>query len=202
MMRHFHSLVLAAAFVAVPGLAAAQRSGPEFNLGIGPTFPTGDLANRNPVGYNLTAGMGVTPSASSLGFRVEGLYDAFNGKHNYIVVCTGAAGCGRQSWVSGLTLNLTYSRLLPRHARRRRAPATLYAIGGYGFYTVHLPTESGPTPGGVVGFDLRDRALTGWNVGGGIRFPVGNVSAYVEARVHTMTQTGTRIVPVSFGLIF
>ncbi len=196
------ALALAAAIAAAPHSAAAQAARPEFNLGGGPTLPIGDLASHNPIGYNLTAGIGYTPNGSSLGYRVEGLYDAFSGKNNYVVFCSTGTDCGRQATISGVTFNLTYAGLLPRHGGRSRAASMLYAIGGFGFYTVRQPGTPVVTPGGTTGLQVQNQAQTGWNAGGGIRFPLAGVSAYVEARIYTMSQMGSRFLPLSVGLIF
>jgi hypothetical protein len=200
-MRLTSVLAFLAAISTGPVAAGAQSARPEFNLALGPTFPVGDLADHTPTGYNVIGGVGFTPPGSDVGIRAEGLYNAFTARNN-VVVCGPGAGCGLRPWISALTVDLTYGRLLPRDARRHREPTTVYVMGGLGIYSVHAPLDSVMTPGGTTGFSLRDRADAGWNVGGGIRFPLGSIAVYVEARVHTMTATGTRMVPLSVGLIF
>lgn len=75
-------------------------------------------------------------------------------------------------------------------------------IGGFGFYNVHAPIDDGFTPGGSFGYEIRNHAYTGLNLGGGLRIPVGGVAVYVEARMHVMSATATRFVPVSVGILF
>ena len=200
--------MLVALFVGAPVVTAAQAPRVEFNLGVGPTIPSGDVSSRLPMGYNLAAGLGFTAPGSALGFRVEGLYDAFNGRNNYTIVCGAGSSCSRNSYATGLTLNLKYEGLLPYNGRpgerHRGGRSSLYVIGGFGFYNVHAPIDGGFTPGGSFGYENRTRAYTGWNVGGGLRIPAGGASLYIEARLHIMTQAQvpTRFVPITVGVIF
>ncbi len=206
MKRLVMRMMLVGVGAIVPATAFAQGLRPEFNVGVGPTIPTGDVSSRIPVGYNVNAGVGITPPGSALGFRLEGLYDAFNGRSNYTLVCGAGTTCTRQAYATGLTLNLKYEGLLPYNGRpgerHRGGRSSLYVIGGFGFYNVHAPIDGGFTPGGGFGYVNRTRAYTGWNVGGGLRIPAGAVSIYVEARLHMIASTGMRFVPITVGLIF
>lgn len=196
------AVLLPIVLAALPVVAAAQSSGPEFNVGLGPTVPSGWLSDHNPVGYNLTLGLGGQPEGWPVGFRVEGLYDEFRGS-NYVVVCMAGTDCSRRSYVAGANVNFVLERLVPRGLgpHRRHATSTVYAIGGFGIYTMRAPGTQVFTPGGFTGYSLTTQSYTGWNLGGGIRFPVGGISAYVEARVHAL-ETGARFVPITVGLIF
>lgn len=188
-------------FGALPATAAAQSYGPEFSVGLGPTVPSGRFADQNLTGYNVTLGLGGEPEGWPVGVRVEGIYNGFT-LASGVYACDGST-CGRTSSVAGGTLNLVYDRLLPRRRteRRRGRPAsTLFVIGGLGLYQVHAIAGTIITPAGP-GYASATQSYAGWNLGGGIRFPVGGISAYVEARVHAL-ETGTRFVPVTVGLIF
>lgn len=201
-------LALAAAFAAP---LAAQTSRPEFTIAVGPTIPTGRFNDHNPTGYNVTAGLGVHPGGSPLGFRLEGLYNAFNGRANYTLLCAnGSADCSRRAYVTAATLNLTYDRLLPYNGRpgalHRGGTSTLYVIGGVGLYRLHQPSDTvyvnnpgGPTFGGL---QFRNRSVLGWNVGGGLRIPVGRIAVYAEARLHMVDANAAQLVPVSIGIVF
>ncbi len=202
-MRRIPLAVLCSlALAARPSAAAAQASRPEFNIGIGPTVPSGWLSNHNPVGYNVTVGLGGQPEGWPVGLRFEGMYNEFRG-NDYVVVCGPGQSCNRGSYAAGGTVNLVYEGLLPRGrgVHRSHATSTVYVIGGFGLYSVHAPGSGIATPGGFTGYSLSTQSYTGWNLGGGIRFPVGGVSAYVEARVHAL-ETGARFVPITVGLIF
>ncbi len=198
------SLVVLLPFLlgALPAAAAAQSYGPELNVGLGPTVPSGWLSDHNPVGYNLTVGLGGQPEGWPVGIRVEGLYDEFRGS-NYVVVCGPGQDCTRRSYVAGAAVNLVLERFLPRGRgpHRAHATSTVFAIGGFGLYSMRAPDTQVFTPGGFTGYSLSSRSYSGWNLGGGIRFPVGTISAYVEARVHAL-ETGARFVPITVGLIF
>ncbi|HEU4990250.1 MAG: hypothetical protein KGL93_04995 [Gemmatimonadota bacterium] len=204
-MNRLAMAVLAVA-ACVPAGVRAQGARAEFNFGAGATVPSGQFSDHNPMGYHVTAGVGVTPPGSSLGFRVEGLYDAFNGRDNYVLVCGGSDPCSRQSYAAGLTFNLKFEGMLPYNERpgerRRGGRSTLYVIGGYGIYDVRAATQPVFTPAGVVGYANRTRAYGGFNVGGGLRVPAGTASIYVEARLHTLSQDGIRFVPITLGVIF
>lgn len=49
--------------------------------------------------------------------------------------------------------------------------------------------------------DASDNDL-GWNAGGGFRFLLTGLSAYIEARYHTVTNTDVRFTAILFGLLF
>lgn len=196
----------AAAAGCVPAGLLAQNARTEFNFGAGATVPAGDVSSRLPAGYNLNLGLGLTPTGSSLGLRVEGLYNAFGARQNYAVSCQSGTSCSRQSYVTGATFNLVYQGLLPYNGRpgerHRGSTSTLYVIGGFGFYNMHAPVAGGGTPGGFFAYENTTQAYTGWNLGGGLRFPVGTASLYVEARVHSLNPSGTRFVPITVGFVF
>ncbi len=206
MNRLMLGLALTGLVTTTPAAARAQGARPEFNIGVGPTIPSGQFSDRNPVGFNVAGGIGLTPRGSPLGLRLEGLYNLFNGRADYTIVCGGATTCSRDAYATGLTLNLKYEGLLPYNGRpgelRRGGTSSLYVIGGFGFYNIHAPLNNVITPGGSSGYENRTQAYTGWNLGGGIRIPAGGVSFYLEARMHVMSQTATRFVPIAVGIIF
>jgi hypothetical protein len=87
--------------------------------------------------------------------------------------------------------------------RHRGGTSTLYVIAGFGFYNVHSAVGPFNNPGnGSLTYEMQTRAFTGWNVGGGLRIPVGAASVYVEARVHMMNAAGPRVVPLTIGFVF
>ena len=69
-----------------------------------------------------------------------------------------------------------------------------FLIGGLGIYTSKF------------GEDASENAI-GVNLGGGLRFPLGGLSTFVEARFHAMLGdedrgTNLRYVPITFGIVF
>jgi hypothetical protein len=173
--------VLASTLSVSPGLARAQASHTNFNIAAGLSLPTSRLGNDNDAGYNITAGFGMTQPGSQLGFRVEGLYNAFNQK--------GLSGDDNTTHAAGITLNAVYN-LIPATPRQ---PGSLYAIGGIGYYNTREP---------FYNFD-ESQSNFGWNVGGGFRFPLSGFSAYVEARFHSVSsEPSMTFIPITFGLVF
>jgi Outer membrane protein beta-barrel domain len=69
-----------------------------------------------------------------------------------------------------------------------------YLIGGLGIYNSKLG-------------DFDSDNATGINIGGGLRFPLGQLGTFVEARYHTTLsddQRGGRLqfIPITFGIVF
>ncbi|MGH7669225.1 MAG: hypothetical protein ACRENQ_06985 [Gemmatimonadaceae bacterium] len=212
MNRFAIRLMAAAAVLMLPTVAFAQLTRPEFNIGVGPTIPSGQFSDHNPTGYNVTAGAGLPLRGSPLSLHLEGLYNTFNGRANYTLICGGGGtDCGRHAYVTAAMLNLRYDRLLPYNGRRgelrRGGTSTLYVTGGLGVYDVHQASDTVyvNNPGGgasAPAFRFRSRSVVGWNLGGGLRIPAGNVSLYVEARVHVINPAAAQFVPVSVGIVF
>lgn len=165
---------MAAALAAVPKLHA---QGTNFNLAAGLSLANSNFGDRNESGYTLIVGMGFTQRASPISLRAEGIYTGYESKVG-----------DNNSRVGGITGNAVYDfKAAPN------APITLYAIGGIGLYSVKEELL------------LRDESDTGvgWNLGGGLRFPLTGFSAYVEARYHSVSSTpNATFTPIVFGLRF
>ena len=56
--------------------------------------------------------------------------------------------------------------------------------------------------GGLGTYDTGSHWDTGFNLGGGFRFPLTGFSAYIEARYHSVAGGDLKFVPVVFGLAF
>jgi hypothetical protein len=169
------SLILLAA---TPLVVRAQTNNFKFNISAGASFPTGNFGDNHDVGYNLGVGIGVRQPTSPLGFRLEGQYNEWS-VSNFNDFKRHAGG------VLG---NLVYDFPIGQPATRTRGTAavnTLYAVGGLGAF-------------GVGNGDTN----MGWNIGGGFRFPLTGFSAYIEARYHSINNTGVSFVPLVFGLEF
>jgi hypothetical protein len=168
-------LLLTAALVVAPTVAMAQNPF-HFNIAAGVALPTGDLGDVADVGYNLTAGIGMRPALSPLGFRVEGSYNAFNAQSDL--------GIGDHTFeIKGVDANLIYD-FMPV---TKTVGVSLYGIGGLGGFA----TGDGDTH-------------LGWNVGAGLRLPLTGFSGYLEARFHQVNGNGgnANYFPIVFGLSF
>lgn len=169
----FGGLMLAAALVAAPAIAMAQNPF-HFNIAAGAAVPTGDFGDVANVGYNLTAGIGLRPALSPLGFRVEGKYNSF-----------GIQDCDEcdNGTVKGVDANLIYD-FMPV---TKTVGVSLYGIGGVGGFAI----GDGDTH-------------LGWNVGAGLRLPLTGFSGYIEARYHQVQGDGGHLgyIPIVFGLTF
>ena len=176
MKSRLGGLLLTAALVVAPTVAMAQNPF-HFNIAAGAAIPTGDLGNAADVGYNLTAGIGMRPPLSPLGFRVEGKYNSFGAKN-----CPANLDCGKAE-VKGVDANLIYDFM----------PVTQTV--GVSFYGI----------GGLGGFAVGDGDThLGWNIGAGLRLPLTGFSGYLEARYHQVQGNGGHLgyIPIVFGLSF
>ena len=73
-------------------------------------------------------------------------------------------------------------------------PANPYLIGGLGLYNSKIGNAGSENAAGV-------------NLGGGLRFPIGNLDAFFEARYHAMLgETGAganlQFIPITLGVTF
>ena len=173
MKSRLGGLLLTAALVAVPTVAMAQNPF-HFNIAAGAALPTGDFADGANVGYNLTAGIGLRPALSPVGFRVEGKYNSFGIKD--------CDGCDNAT-VKGVDANLIYD-FMPV---TKTVGVSFYGIGGLGGFAV----GDGDTH-------------FGWNIGAGLRLPLTGFSGYLEARYHQVQGDGGHLgyIPIVFGLSF
>jgi hypothetical protein len=107
------ALLLAASLVAAPKLSAQIT--PHFTVAAGLAMPTGDMADGVDMGYNVSAGLGLSAPLLPVGVRIEGMYNAFGVK---------SPGTGTSKITAG-TVNATFGgAMLPM----------VYAIGGLGIY--------------------------------------------------------------------
>lgn len=180
--------VCAIAAIAAAGLpAAAEAQGSlRFGVSVGASLPVGDLGEANDVGFALGA---------------HALYDfplfppdlRFEIQHNRMKESQG----GANTLVTSGTVNLEWQ---PAISPGLVAP---YLTGGIGGYFIQA-TLRGSTPT-TTRYD--DVMTFGINAGGGIRFQLTGVGAYVEARYHWADHddivAGTvTYVPLVFGLTF
>jgi opacity protein-like surface antigen len=179
MIRSIKASALAAlvTLVALPRHASAQHTITTYNLAGGIALPTGNYGDFNESGFSLIGGLGMAMPASPLRFRGEAAYSQFNHK----------APFNQSSRAGGFTGNAIYDLSVGSGAM-----FTPYAIGGIGLY-------------GTRDFDEDNTQWNvGWNLGGGIRFPLTGFSVYVEARYHSVSRSNVNasFAPIVFGVAF
>lgn len=165
----------AALFVAPLAVSHAQA---KLDIAAGASLPTGNFSNGAQAGYNVGLGLEIQPPLAPVGFRVEGAWNAFNGK----------SGAPNSRILSG-TANLVYSLL----GTPLGGP---YLIGGAGMYNLHTDAFGA--------FPSASTNKAGFNVGGGFRFGLSGFSAFAEARYHYVSTSGgsTGYIPITFGVTF
>lgn len=159
--------------------ARAQLNIVHVNVAAGVSLPTSDYSDFNSSGYNVTGGLGFTPPGLPIGIRVEGFYNEFDYKSDYNTSTD-------KSHAGGVTGNVTFDLF--------HSPGvnvfSVYGIGGVGYYSTRNRLQ----------YDSQGNV--GYNIGGGVRIPIGLFSAYVEARYHTVSNVDVSFVPIVFGLVF
>jgi hypothetical protein len=178
-------------YVAVPllalALASPARAQVTFGLGGGPAIPAGNLSNAYTTGFDALINLGVRVPTFPLGFRADGMFDQFPGKS-----AVGVTGNSQLYSVSAnAVLTTTGTPII--------AP---YLIGGVGYYNDHYRIEvSGASV--AAGGSTSDNSM-GINGGGGLRFGIGSLSVFAEARYHYVFSGPHHIelVPITFGVMF
>lgn len=164
--------VAAFALVALPLTAAQSQIG--FGIAAGASSPSG--TSTVDMGYHVMGLVSFMPPLAPLGFRVDGMFNEFNGKSpsttkSRIMAVTGNAVFG----VPGFIV------LSP------------YLIGGIGMYNQTFS----PKP---IGFTSSNDL--GYNLGGGVKFGLAGFSAFGEIRYHQISSGGAKFIPITFGVIF
>jgi hypothetical protein len=181
MTRRLLAVLVAGALAAAPSALSAQVS-TSLSIAGGLSLPQGDLGKDVSSGYNAAVGLNIGALLLPVGFRIEGAYNSFNAKNQPIGVT------GDEQIISG-TANVTLGLGLP------------YLIGGLGYYSAKATATSGTTT--VIG----TQSAMGVNIGAGVRFPLGVMTTFVEARYHKMMGDANKgaaesYVPITFGIQF
>lgn len=177
-------LLTAAVLAAIAFPAATTSAQLGYGLAAGLPAPMGDFGNAVDVGYHLTGFLTASAPLLPVGFRLDGTFSQFG----Y------SAPSSAKARLLYATANVVVSSV---------GFISPYIIGGVGIY--HASAECGnctttSTKGGI-------------NAGGGIKFGLGVLSAFVEARYHYIAGpsdptnggvkgSSTQFIPVSFGLTF
>jgi hypothetical protein len=178
----FGVAVVAASMTAMPRNAVAQGAMPvSFGILGGATMPLGSWGDFYDTGWHAGALLGFTPASLPIGIRVEGVYHYMGGKDNY---ATGGNWSMINANVNGVfNIAMTGSPIQP------------YIIGGVGLYNWK--------EGASDEFDETDRQNDfGVNIGGGIRFMLSGLNAFVEARWHNIMveNDAAHMLPISVGI--
>jgi opacity protein-like surface antigen len=178
----FAVAAIALALTASASTAQAQRP-VSFGVAAGAAVPTGDLGDATSLGYNVTGSIGYSMPAMPVSFRVDGMFNQLSGKDFGGVT-------GPDLRIMALTANAAYT--LPGVAVRP------YVIAGAGMYSSKADVD-----GAESSSDF------GLNGGLGVRFALGGLSTYAEARLHNIfvkddagEKHNVQFSPISFGIQF
>jgi hypothetical protein len=179
MSRRLLAALAAGALFAMPAAARAQGSTSILVSG-GLSVPMSDLSDYSNSGYNLNLGVAFGAPFIPVGARIEGGFSSFDAK-----------GGGASTRIASATANAVLN-LGP-------SGATPYLIGGLGIYNRRFSSD--------LTNASNNKTAAGVNVGGGIRFPLGGLSTFLEARYHVMLgnqdeATNLQFIPISFGVQF
>src|SRR5437764_1352844 len=152
---YIRSLATALAAIGVVAARGAAQSSARFGLAAGATAPVSSYASGKNVGYHVGLLIDVRVPVPGLGFRVDGAFHEL-----------GFSGNSTKDDIWLANGNVMF-----------KAPTGMvkpYLIGGAGFYNSHRTLL------------LRAQSSTtlGVNVGGGVRFELPDITAFVEARYH------------------
>ena len=170
------------AFALAAGSAQAQKP---ISLGIaaGVSMPQGNYGDVAGNGYHATAALGLGLPLLPVGLRIEGSYNRF-ALSEEMEALVGEAG----NWsLASATANLTYSLPLPA------VVVSPYVIGGGGMYWGSCSADACDT-----------QSDFGYNAGVGVKFMMLVMSAYAEARYHSVQTEGesTNYMPITIGFMF
>ena len=174
-------------------VAQAQVANPlKFTVFAGAALPTGDLKDGADIGYTLGAAMDYHVPVSTIGFRGEGSYTSFGAKD------TGGAD---DADLSDLGLNANLVFWLPNPG----SPVKAYLTGGPSYSRTKVSVSSGNVDASVTDNNW------GFNVGGGLDFPLGTLSTRLDVRYKRISsdnffdtgEKGTvQYIPITFGITF
>jgi hypothetical protein len=187
---------IATAFVLLASTAQAQSVNPiSFGVAGGMSFPTGDDRDFVKNGYHGEVMLGIHLPTAPIWFRVDGFYHKFDGKDSF---------ADASAQIIGGTGNIVWD--VPSVG-----PVRMYVTGGAGVYNIKQEVE--------VPIIVSDRRLRlgvatetveakdtkfGVNGGVGVRFTLGGINPFVEARYHSMftDSENTNVIPVTVGIMF
>jgi opacity protein-like surface antigen len=218
MKRTILAAAVAVALIA-PTSAQAQMASPvKFGISGGLSIPMSDPAEdeefslESNAGYNVAGHLGFQLPMFPLGLRADLGYNGFGGKERSESGDFGTVRAKADMNVLSGTVNAMFQ------------PAGMmmvkpYFIGGIGAYRVKTTVEGSGEFGGETFNEKEDVSKTsfGLNGGLGVRFGLGGMSTFAEARYHYVMNKEscsnesdevcfphktTAFVPISFGIMF
>lgn len=177
MKRMVLAVLAVLAVVCMVGVGSLTAQGVRFGVGGGLLLPMGDYGTADKMGFTAGAGVIIPVGTAPVAVRVEGSYSQ-----------TSHDGIGGKSKIMGGMASLVYSF-------SGAGTVTPYVLAGLGYYNVKVD---------VTGFGSFDESKVGFGGGGGLRFPMGSASLFVEARYMNISTTGgsTTFMPIIAGLSF
>ncbi len=205
-------------FVAAMGLAASvtalalpaqsiDEHAVQFGVMGGATRPVGDVAYVAHLDWNVGALLTIGSPSARLKFRVDGQWQQLAGTQpltgSLLSPCLGCSTPGQPVAQNFRVLDLTTDAVYaftPGNAK------SFYLIGGIGAYNAR---QMDPRSGD-------DTSITrfGFNAGAGLKFKLGRVSPFVEARYHDIVGGHTfqgaqfpaansfQFIPINVGILF
>lgn len=186
-MKGFRVLV-AGLGVALAVASAPVRAQVAFGVAGGVTVPSGDLNDRQNLGYNGLATVQLALPMFPLQFRADLQYNSFGGR-NWVNALNQAIDKTDTRVLSG-TINGVFN-LLP-------GPIKPYLIGGVGYYDTKMTG------------DENTRKL-GYNYGAGVKFGLTRTSIFIEGRMHQIKDAvvdvgggrrSAKFIPITIGIMF
>lgn len=178
------SVIIGVQAAATPSSLEAQRP-VRYGVLAGMSAPTGDLTDFTDAGYNIGIFAESRFPILPLAIRLEAALNEFRYDRSQVV---GAGGSARSIGVTANGIvDLPAATLLK-----------FYVIGGIGGYATKNVRE---TASGA--FESYSEFKPGFNIGGGIRLPVGPIAGMLEVRYHSVAGgEGFSFVPISLGIRF
>lgn len=182
---------MSVALAATPGALSAQGIG----LGVGTLVPQGDLADGAKAGF---AGIASLEFGSRTALRIEALWANSNLDGQIISDGSGvplpsnADVSGDVQFIGGLASLVFHLGV---------GPVRPYLIGGAGYYNRDVSQKASDAAGNFDELSLKESDL-GFHFGAGLKLSVFGISAFGEARYHTVKTEGdaTNFVPILVGV--
>jgi len=217
MKRSLLAVTTVALATAATGTTAAAQMPVHVGVAAGATVPTSDVSKelqdqpafKAKVGYHVTGLVEFSLPTLPLGLRAEVMYHDLKGDpQTFDDPILGTGSVQVDTRLIGGTLNALFTG--------GGIGVKPYAIGGVGVYNTQA---KGKASGDVFGSfsDKQSDTNFGLNGGIGLRFPLGGMSTFLEARYHyifnssdctnstadfCVDRDNSSFIPISFGVMF
>ncbi len=190
--------LVAGGLLTIAGTPAMAQSNMGFGASAGASVPVGNYLNGLSTGYNVSVFLNMTNTTSPVGFRIEGTY-------NQMGFGDGSSASHR---IAAGVANLTYDL---QGMSGSKTTSGLYVIGGVGLYGGY---DRGTAADGFNFDNTSTQTNFGLNGGVGYRFPLTDMTAFIEGRMHVVFtnsnnpgdvnyQAGNAtFIPIVFGISF